>query len=440
MVRRAFFLRFGYDFFDSKTSTMKRPNGARLNKQIIGETCQLYLPPWWGELLSNVGEEYEINSVKHYSQNKYKEKWIYILEPMGEPRGWFGLFRDGQENKVKSFFHHISPLALDQVRKNKAIICVWHAQEGPATQHLDMNIFEEFHRELDRFKINPNNFVYLTGNLKSKNDYRHMNTCPFHYKHEENINIIEFQAQRHINYPKKYELAKFNRNKKIEKHFLCYNRNLFHPHRLFLLALLQEKKLLSDGLVSFDKIGEYHTKVFHNNLKDWFSFGKKLITEKAKYLEEIKPLSPSIIDVDEWDTNHYDTSPSWPYEQTLFSLVSESHFVQDTLYLSEKIWKAMANNHIFIAVAPFETLKSLRSRGFKTFSPYIDESYDNEKNHYKRLRKIAIEVEKLCKLNDEEIKEFILQTEEIVKYNYDKLVNDYSSINSTFKELKRIIK
>ena len=26
------------------------------------------------------------------------------------------------------------------------------------------------------------------------------------------------------------------------------------------------------------------------------------------------------------------------------------------------------------------------------------------------------------------------------KYNYDKIVNDYSSINSTFKELKRIIK
>ena len=29
--------RFGYDFFDSKTSTMKRPNGARFNKQIIGD-------------------------------------------------------------------------------------------------------------------------------------------------------------------------------------------------------------------------------------------------------------------------------------------------------------------------------------------------------------------------------------------------------------------
>ena len=70
--------RFGYDFFDSKTSTMKRPNGARFNKQIIGETCQLYLPPWWGELLSNVGEEYEINSVNTIVRiNIKKNGFIY---------------------------------------------------------------------------------------------------------------------------------------------------------------------------------------------------------------------------------------------------------------------------------------------------------------------------------------------------------------------------
>jgi hypothetical protein len=233
-------------------------------------------------------------------------------------------------------------------------------------------------------------------------------------------------------------LAKFNRNKKIEKHFLCFNRELGHPHRLFLLALLQEKKLLSDGLVSFDKIGKDHTKVFHNNLKDWFSFGKKLIVEKAKYLEEIKSLSPSIIDVDEWDTNHYDTSPSWPYEQTFFSLVSETHFVQDTLNLSEKLYKSMANNHLFIVVGTYGTLKSLQERGFKTFEPYIDESYDKEKDPYKRIKMIVTEVERLCRLSDREIKEIIVKTEEVVKYNYDTLINDHHSINVAFKELEAI--
>ena len=103
--------RFGYDFYNNDTWEVLRPNGTRYNKKIIGEVCQLYSPPWWGELLKTIGEEFEINSVKHYSNQEYKDKWIYILEPLGDPRGWFGKYEDGQENKVKSFFHNISPLA-----------------------------------------------------------------------------------------------------------------------------------------------------------------------------------------------------------------------------------------------------------------------------------------------------------------------------------------
>jgi hypothetical protein len=205
------------------------------------------------------------------------------------------------------------------------------------------------------------------------------------------------------------------------------------------LTLLKEKNLLKDGMVSFNKINNYHKRVFRYNLIGHFNLGKSLVNKHSKILKDLEKNSPSIIDVDEWNTNHYDTSPTWPYEQTLFSLVSESHFVQDTLYLSEKIWKAMANNHIFIVVAPFQTLKSIRSRGFKTFQPYIDESYDNEVHPYKRIKMIVTEVERLCKLSDGEIKEIIVKTEEIVKYNYGKLINDHSSIDSTFDKIKNIL-
>jgi hypothetical protein len=447
----ALMFKFGYDFFDSKTRTIKRPNGTRYNKKIIGQICQLYLPPWWGELLGNAGEKFEINSVKHYSENQYKEKWIYILEPLGDPRGWFGKYEDGQENKVKSFFHNISSLALNQVRENRAIIFVWHAQEGPSINHLNINLYEEFYKELDRFKINPSNFVYVTGNLKSKKQYKKwkgMKTSwykngqersEYTYMDREDISIIELQAQRHLNYPKKWKLANFNKNKDIKKKFLCFNRELGHPHRLFLLTLLKEKNLLKDGMVSFNKINNYHKQVFRNNLLGHFNLGKSLVNKHGKILKDLEKNSPSIIDVDEWNTNHYDTSPSWTYEQTFFSLVSESHFVQDTLYMSEKIWKAIANNHIFIAVAPFQTLKSIRSRGFKTFQPYIDESYDNEVHPYKRIKMIVTEVERLCKLSDREIKEIIVKTEEVVKYNYDKLINDHSYLNVVFKELEQVI-
>ena len=51
--------------------------------------------------------------------------------------------------------------------------------------------------------------------------------------------------------------------------------------------------------------------------------------------------SPKVIDVDEWETNHFDTSTSWPYDKTFFSLVSETHFVWRCKFLSEKTFKAI---------------------------------------------------------------------------------------------------
>ena len=180
-----------------------------------------------------------------------------------------------------------------------------------------------------------------------------------------------------------------------------------------------------------------HFKDFNTVEHNWVLV--RSLEQINKILKDLQKDSPSIIDVDEWKTNHYDTSPTWPYEQTFFSLVSETHFVQDTLNLSEKLYKSMANNHLFIVVGTYGTLKSLQERGFKTFEPYIDESYDKEKDPYKRIKMIVIEVERLCKLSDREMKEIIVKTEEVVKYNYDTLINDHHSINVAFKELEAII-
>ena len=52
---------------------------------------------------------------------------------------------------------------------------------------------------------------------------------------------------------------------------------------------------------------------------------------------------------------------------------------------------------------------------------------------------IVTEVERLCRLSDREIKEIIVKTEEVVKYNYDTLINDHSYLNVAFKELEQVI-
>tara|TARA_B100001105_G_C22201596_1_gene361441 strand:- start:88 stop:705 length:618 start_codon:yes stop_codon:yes gene_type:complete len=205
--------------------------------------------------------------------------------------------------------------------------------------------------------------------------------------------------------------------------------------------MLYERNLLSSGMVSFDKIQkDFHFKLMKGNLKYYFKFRQKLIDKKLKTLKELAVLSPSVVDVDEWGTNHMITSYEWPYEQTFFSLVSETNFVQDTIFLTEKIWKAIANKHPFIIAGNPGVIRYLRQEGFKTYHPYIDESYDEIKNPYRRMVKIVDEVERLSQMNDKEIKSFLTKIKYIAEHNYEKLIKEHNLINKVFNELMEITK
>ena len=76
--------------------------------------------------------------------------------------------------------------------------------------------------------------------------------------------------------------------------------------------------------------------------------------------------------------------------------------------------------------------------GFKTFHPFINESYDNEKHPYKRVSKIMKEVNKLCTMNQSEINKFLSDVDDILEHNYKVLVEQHSNIDRAFKELEAI--
>ena len=69
------------------------------------------------------------------------------------------------------------------------------------------------------------------------------------------------------------------------------------------------------------------------------------------------------------------------------------------------------------------SLTLLKQIGYKTFHPYIDESYDNEQNDVKRLKMILNEVNRLSNLSKSELFEFIDDVKEITIHNHNILVN-----------------
>ena len=96
------------------------------------------------------------------------------------------------------------------------------------------------------------------------------------------------------------------------------------------------------------------------------------------------------------------------------------------------------NYHPFIFVGCSGRLEELRRQGFKTFHPFIDESYDKEKHPIKRMRMIIKEIERLCTYTMEEMENWHEQLLPRLKYNHTNLFNR-ASFNDFLRVLENAI-
>lgn len=112
-----------------------------------------------------------------------------------------------------------------------------------------------------------------------------------------------------------------------------------------------------------------------------------------------------------------------PYLDTYFSLVTETGFILNRSFRTEKIWKPVAIGHPFIVAGNQGYYKDLQNLGFRTFNHLIDESFDTISNNQERIERIVLTVEDLCQQN---LPSFITAAQETCKYNQE-LLKELSS-------------
>ena len=105
-----------------------------------------------------------------------------------------------------------------------------------------------------------------------------------------------------------------------------------------------------------------------------------------------------------------------PYNQTKFSLISESNDTNDEIFFTEKIWKSIIAKHAFVVHGNHLYLQALRELGFKTFGAYFDESYDLDIDKNRRIEKIVETCKSLLQKNWEDI---YMQTKALRQHNHD---------------------
>lgn len=208
---------------------------------------------------------------------------------------------------------------------------------------------------------------------------------------------------------------------KPEKLFLTYSRQV-RFHRLCLFASLIKHNVLDQGIVSCGKFRFGLPAV--DLLK---SHNYQLSTEEIKILENLELQSPDG-QVQGNDINNCPNSINFAdHEKTFVSLVAET--LSDSVFLSEKTYKPLAIGHPFIILGGSGHLAYLKKQGYRTFSQYWNEDYDQEPDLYRRIDKITHVIKNLNLLTTQERIDMRNDMLPILRHNKDLFQNSMGNIN-----------
>lgn len=213
----------------------------------------------------------------------------------------------------------------------------------------------------------------------------------------------------------------------VSKVFITLNHLLTNKrsYRLQVLSEIYANNLQEHGYIS--------APLLDKNLVKKELFSPESYLSKAAKIQIAKNLYPSATNLILDDCKDYSQSSASIIDKkyssgALWHLVTETVFYDSKLHLTEKIFKPIVTKRPFILIAAPGNLKYLKKYGFKTFSNWIDESYDTIENNDDRIKKIISELKKLCKLSPSQLKQMHLEMQGILNYNYNHFYGKFKEI------------
>jgi hypothetical protein len=102
------------------------------------------------------------------------------------------------------------------------------------------------------------------------------------------------------------------------------------------------------------------------------------------------------------------------YNETAYSVVTETNFMNSYTFYTEKTVKPILAERLFVAFGGQHYIRNLHNLGFKTFNGIIDESYDEEPDMAKRYQMVYEQMQYLFAQPQKKILELV---KPIAEYN-----------------------
>ena len=338
--------------------------------------------------------------------------WFYPVVCFGvSPETWMRRPDYVEGWQPQDFLDGISEEACRGIRDGNGWLLFLNATEAMRVYNkFDGNtVFDYMHAALDHFDIPPEKVIYEAGNLILPEEYERWCDANGVERRMEMISFEFFESavsrRMHILSKRFVKLDTIDRRQRIlrERKFLSFNRAP-HAHRVLMLSNLFDAGFFDEGYVSFP--GEITRHQFQDRVDGlhtyWISKmagGGYPLAGNHRTTKEFATHPAWSVDRPPGMLAHQDITwelDAWPYMQSYLHIVAETRVEPSMLFLTEKIFKPIANYQPFIVVGSQHTLRHLRSIGYKTFD--INEGYDEEPHPVRRLHMALAEARRILSM------------------------------------------
>ncbi len=307
-----------------------------------------------------------------------------------------------------------------------------------------------FHRILEERKFDPARITLLNANVKSTEKYlswarknnikQPVTMIGYNFYFFEYFWELFFKGWLKQSHRKLHEISydTVKNDHLRSKYYMCLNLRP-RSHRTAIALHLLERGHLDKGQVSYfgEDFGSKdvesvatieETKKFISTLPS----ADRLIT-KWNDLQAISPISferdSGTMRQDLWGRNSGEIDfivpeakqdPPLSKIDTYFEIVTETWFTdENTVYITEKTLRAILRYQPFIHVGSPNQLQNLKDMGFKSFSPWINESYDSINNPAERMEAIFKEIDRLCAMPISDLHKIYKELWPVLEHNFN---------------------
>lgn len=422
--------------------------------------------------VGRVTESPMIQALMRFAENKFQfsninlddikwsndpDKFDRYIIPLGvahSPRDWAGVDQKNTGHLDQAFpdrqslFYFIKPTYLQHMVQGRAFLLLDQCHEGYHAPWL----YDWFHTGAQELGFSPRQIIYVTGDLDVTKKYDQWclerniteKMCTVGHPHFElNVHthaVNSVKIYNNLPMPTVDEQIAYKKSN-LEK-IKLYNALQKRPraHRVWLFLKLVQNNLLEDGINSMNLLSQRNC-YYHN---------KFMSDQDYALIEPLLPMLPPHTEVSDVELQDFANMDSGKYQMRMnddismdswFSIISEASFAENQCFLSEKTFKPLMVGHPFIVYGNRGSLSYLRDFGYKTFHPWIDESYD-DLDCWERLDAIVHAINKVKVLTDRkrlkwfmEMRDILIHNQEVIKKNSTEcLPGSYIKIKNHFEQ------